>query len=326
MTPQSAPAPKRLVSLCVPTFKRPGKLAEALASCAAQSYRDIEIVIGDDSPDDASEAVVARHIRRHGGVVRYARHRPALGQAGNVNSLFARARGDRLVLLHDDDVLEPHAVETLAACWDATPGLTAAFGKQWLMDELGVVLPAESAALNRRYRRTADRAGLLAEPSVAGVLRMFPNDGFMVDTRTAREVAYRDGAEVGDACDFDFGLRLCLRARAVAYVDQEVARYRLSGDAISRRAVPALHNYELLRDAALPPAATGAREQALIELAPLATSALARSGRVADAWRVLRSRHYGWRRRCSARGAYHLLLMFAAMGGGSTNASSPSGN
>ena len=43
----------------------------------------------------------------------YLRNESSLGQAGNVNQLFARARGERLVLMHDDDFLLPGALTAM---------------------------------------------------------------------------------------------------------------------------------------------------------------------------------------------------------------------
>lgn len=301
-----------LVSICIPTCERPALLAAALASCAAQGYASMEIVIGDDSRGCESEETVLRHQRRYGGNVRYEHNVPPLGQAGNVNRLFARARGARLVLLHDDDTLEPDALETLAQCWSQNSRPTAAFGKQWLMDHSGVVLCEPSAALNRFYHRIPANAGLQAVPAIAGISRMFPNDGYMVDTAAARAVGYRSSESVGSACDFDFGLRLCLGAHAIHFVDRELARYRITDESISRSSFPALASYAILRATSVPPQAAAARQNALAQLAPQAASALARQGRASEALRVIFSPYYSWRKRLSARGVYHLLLALKA--------------
>ena len=95
----------QLVSICVPTYQRPDLLRQAIASCLAQTYSDIEIIVCDDSKDDASKQMVQSLNKSQ--KIRYYQNRPALGQAGNVNRLFDLAQGDRLVLLHDDDISAP---------------------------------------------------------------------------------------------------------------------------------------------------------------------------------------------------------------------------
>ena len=366
--PVQEPSPRQdlhpdLVSICIPTYQRPALLAVALASAMAQRYPHVEIVIGDDSHDDASEQVVlqlqARQQRATSGeaaraegiactpphipdeaapvhTIRYERHRPSLGQAGNVNRLFARARGSRLVLLHDDDVLEPDALQVLASCWDDHPDLTAAFGKQWIIDHDGVVQPAASMELNRRYHRVEANAGLLPVPGVAGIRQMFPNDAYMVDTLAARATAYRGDERVGPACDFDFGLRLCLHAKAIFFVNRELARYRITDESVSSRSFPSMFSYQVLRSTPLPDATAAAvtepttapttaltidpaiqrllaaRTDALAQLAPPAASAFARSGRPHEALTVMVSKDYRWRDRLSLRGAYHFWLAIRA--------------
>ena len=54
-----------LVSVIIPTYKRPEKLADAVQSVLAQDYPSIEVIVVDDNnPDDpgrdATEAIMTR--------------------------------------------------------------------------------------------------------------------------------------------------------------------------------------------------------------------------------------------------------------------------
>ena len=49
-----------LVSICIPTYNRPELLARTLRSCETQTYRNFEIIICDNSDNDASGELVAR--------------------------------------------------------------------------------------------------------------------------------------------------------------------------------------------------------------------------------------------------------------------------
>jgi glycosyltransferase involved in cell wall biosynthesis len=49
-----------MVSICLPTYNRPDFLELAVRSCLAQTYRDLEIVITDNSPSDESGALARR--------------------------------------------------------------------------------------------------------------------------------------------------------------------------------------------------------------------------------------------------------------------------
>jgi len=298
----------RLISICIPTCNRPALLEQAIDSCHAQTYGEFEIVIGDDSNDDSARIVTERSRLRSRQPIRYERNAPRLGQAGNVNRLFARARGARLVLLHDDDLLEPNALTCLDACWQTYPELNAAFGKQRVIADDGTPRPQATECLNRDYRRVPERAGRLPVPALAGIDQMFPNNGYLVDTLAARRIAYRTAVEVGEACDFDFGLRLSVEAAAICFVDEFVSVSRETSLSISTHALPAMHAFAQLRESRVPAAAQAARDDALRRVAPRAASAYARAGEPAAAWRVLLSRHYTMRDRLRARFFYHLLL------------------
>ncbi|MFM0664955.1 glycosyltransferase family 2 protein [Paraburkholderia sediminicola] len=299
-----------LISICIPTCNRPALLEQAIDSCHAQTYGECEIVIGDDSNDDSARQVVERCRLRSPRpiLIRYERNLPRLGQAANVNRLFARAQGARLVLLHDDDLLEPDALTCLDECWHKHPELTAAFGKQRVIADDGTPRPQATERLNHDYLRVPERAGRLPVPALAGIDQMFPNNGYLVDTLAARRIAYRAAAEVGEACDFDFGLRLSVDAVAICFVDAFVSVSRETALSISTHALPAMHAFAQLRASSVPVAAQAAREDALRRVAPRAASAYARAGESAAAWRVLLSRHYPMRDRLRARFFYHVLL------------------
>jgi glycosyltransferase involved in cell wall biosynthesis len=301
-----------LISICIPAFNRPGLLRQALDSCLEQTYADYEIVIGDDSKNDLSEQVVREYAAAHPGKIRYQRNSPSLGQAANVNDLFARARGERLVLLHDDDMLMPTALEHLAGCWTELPTLDAAFGKQYFTDSSGKTLIEESEKLNVKYYRIPANSGRQPVTAIPGLLRMFPNDGYMVRTEVARHAGYRSREKVGEACDTDFGLRVCIGAREVWFVNEYTSKYRDSDDAVSKRNYLQPYTYDMLAAADVPEAAMEAKQLALKEIAPSATSCFARIDRPGKALSVLLSPHYTVRDKLRVRALYHVYLIAAS--------------
>jgi glycosyltransferase involved in cell wall biosynthesis len=299
---------RSLISICLPTYNRPDLLRETLESCLAQTYTDFEIVIGDDSNTEVSAQLVAQYIERHPGKIHYRRNVPSLGQNANVNDLFARANGERLLLLHDDDLLLPQALERLASCWDELPTLDAAFGKQQLITQGGTLLP-RSAETNVQYYRRTENAGRQAVPAIAGVLRMFPNNGYLVRTSLARAIGYRHAADVGQACDTDFGLRLCLAAREIWFLDEYVEKYRISEHSVTSTSFLQHDAYDVIAHAPIPPAAAQAQRIALADLAPGAASSFARLNQPRRALAVYLSPHYGLPNRLRLRGIFHAALI-----------------
>jgi len=295
-----------LVSLCIPTYQRPAQLREALESCLAQTYRSIEILISDDSENDETERMLQTHFAGVGNL-RYVHNRPSRGQAGNINILFEISTGERLLLLHDDDLLFPDAVEKLSAAFVATPGLTAAFGKQVIIDIHGREKENESADLNRRYFRTTHYAGIQKSALWSGLVQQFPNDGYMLTRDAALRVRYLESAK--DVCDLDFGIRLGAAARMFCYVDSFTAKYRHNDCSLSTQFNPTGLSFNLLNGLTVPPDLESVRRERLIELAPYAVSAFLKSGDIAGAQRVYQSGYY--RGHLSFRVLMHFLFFSA---------------
>ena len=95
-------APK--VSICIPSYREPAFLEEAISSCLIQRYRDFEVIVSDDTPGDSVEAVVAQFAAQDRRV-RYCRNPGPYGAAANSNHAASQARGEWLKFLHHDDAL-----------------------------------------------------------------------------------------------------------------------------------------------------------------------------------------------------------------------------
>ncbi|MEM1304410.1 MAG: glycosyltransferase family 2 protein, partial [Planctomycetota bacterium] len=217
-------------------------LREAVESVVRQEYRPLEIIVGDDSPTPAAENVVAAALESSGIAVRYRSHTPSLGQSGNVNDLFARARGEYLVLLHDDDFLLPGAVSALVAPTIEDAGVRLVFGMQRLVRNDGVDLGDQAAdGLNRNYHRTREAAGVQPSTLAAGLRKQIPNNGYLVASDAARQTGYRSRELVGDVCDTDFGIRLgkLLGRDSCCLIAHDTVAMRLSDRSITSRGIVA---------------------------------------------------------------------------------------
>lgn len=302
----------KLISICIPTYQRPQLLKEALESCFLQQYEPIEIIVGDDSKDDATASLVRTLQSTWNGKMWYVRNIPSLGQAGNVNMLFERANGERLVLLHDDDLLLPNSLIDLDQCWQIEPDLTAAFGKQYLISMTGEILYKESEDLNIHFYKTAETEGLRLSSIESAMLQQFPNNSYMILTSAARSIKYREKDKVGDACDYDFGIRLALKFEKFYFLNKYTAKYRITDGSILRTnsAKIAEYMYSIAQPLKLPKSSQQVRQQVLGRLAPLALKSYAVEGRKKEALNIYLSEFYSMKRRFSLKGLYYLLLIF----------------
>ncbi|WP_321801599.1 glycosyltransferase family 2 protein [Caballeronia sp. J97] len=303
------------VSICLPTCDRPELIVACLNSCVGQTYPRIEILIGDDSRDDRTELLIASHYA-HDARIRYVRNDPPLGQARNVASLFARAAGTLVMLIHDDDYLALDGVARLAALWRTYPHLEVAFGDQYEVDASGRVDPRRSARLNAAFHRTRDAQGMQSRPGRTGLVQMFPNNGWMAVATLVRRVSYRDDA--GACCDFVFGVELCLAASRVCYVHEYVSYYRKTASSISNStrvstSAAALTAYSFVSALPLDPSLEEARRTALRRLTPIVVSLLARHDAPLLALRVALAHPDAYAYGSSLRLGYHLSLIARAL-------------
>ena len=308
-----------LVSICIPTYKRPDLLGAALASCFRQTYRPLEIVISDDSPDDRTETLVQGVTSEPDCEIVYRRNEPSLGQNENVNALFDLARGERLVLLHDDDILLPDAIERLRACWDVYPELVVAYGRFIIVSDDELPLPRETEATRRRYSQTSDKSGLQPSALEAAFYQRMWSDGYMIRADVARRVRYRDDATVGVFGDTDFAIRVALErdTNSAFFIDADLSLYRYSLDAVSNskeakrltHPFAGLALYRFVEVLDVPSHVEPAKRFQLEQQADKAVKALATSGRRREALEIFFSRSYPWRKRLTPKGAYHLALI-----------------
>lgn len=98
-----------VVSALVAVYNEETHLAECLESLLAQSYRPLEIIVGDDGSTDASAAVA----KRYPSVRLLAR--PHLGKAKTVNAAAAAATGEILLFLDGDLFFDRDYVARLVA-------------------------------------------------------------------------------------------------------------------------------------------------------------------------------------------------------------------
>lgn len=220
------------VSVVVPTYRRPEMLAETLASVFKQTVLPFEVLIGDNSPGDETEELVASLAAAAPTRIRYVHHRPGLTEMQNVDYLFKHAEGDLVLLAHDDDPLFERCVEVLREPLLSNGEVVASFGLQRLIDETGRYL-REPETINRDYFRTSDRAGLV-DGVQAAAIQMFPHNGYMIRADVARAIGYDDHGRSGYAPDFHFGLRVGRLGRPFYFVDEYTTKVRLTRSSQSR--------------------------------------------------------------------------------------------
>ena len=104
-----------LVTIAIPTYRRPDLLAQAVASAIDQSWdRPFEIVVVDDDPASTGHERLLNDVPRIADAnFRYMRNRQNLRDFGNHSRCVEAARGEWVTILHDDDLLDRNFLQAM---------------------------------------------------------------------------------------------------------------------------------------------------------------------------------------------------------------------
>src|SRR5687768_8351704 len=91
-----------LVSICIPAYQQPALLERCLRSITSQTYKDVEILISDDTPNDSVKIIVDKFAKDLN--ISYRHNLRPLGSPSNWNAALEKAKGQYVMLLHHDDL------------------------------------------------------------------------------------------------------------------------------------------------------------------------------------------------------------------------------
>lgn len=123
------------VSICIPAYRQANVLKVLLDTIDTQTYRDFEVVISDDSPDDEVHQLCLKYT---GFPLRYFRNTPAKGSPANWNHAITLAEGQWIKLMHHDDYFSgPDSLQRFMDAVQQDGGLSDYyFCKSWINDRI----------------------------------------------------------------------------------------------------------------------------------------------------------------------------------------------
>jgi succinoglycan biosynthesis protein ExoO len=203
-----------IVSVLIANFNGGAFVADALASAARQSLRDIEIIFVDDASTDESLAI-ARDFARGDGRVRIISLETNSGPSAARNAGLAAAQGRWVAILDSDDFMHPDRLDRLV-------GEAQRSGAQICADDLIIFQEGRKAESFLGMAETAPRWVTTTEFVASNqVFGSKPPLGYLkplIDLAFLRRhgLSYRPSLRIGE--DYDLVLQLLI----------EGARYRLT--------------------------------------------------------------------------------------------------
>jgi glycosyltransferase involved in cell wall biosynthesis len=208
-----------LVSICVPVCNNACYLRQCLDSIAAQSYKNIEVIIGDDGSTDETEAIAQEYHDRYGySVYRNPSNR---GAAAISTTLVQMARGSHVAVYHSDDVYEKTIIEESVKVLESDAGVG-------LVGTMATIVNIEGESSAEFHLHNAllalNKNSYTFDEVMLGVLKNGRNDIIMVTPSVmARKDCYQElgfyKEKYKDIYDYEMWLRIATRYR-VSIVDK----------------------------------------------------------------------------------------------------------
>jgi glycosyltransferase involved in cell wall biosynthesis len=220
------------VSICIPTVNRIHYLRETIASVAAQTFPDFEIIISVNSADDNYYAQVEELITAWPNLnFKLYRQPVMISMIEHCNFLVDCGSGEYWLYLPDDDRLCPEFLALSVAALDNHRSAAFTFSDHWIIDAEGKVDQAASDLYSRKYHRAQLQNGLIANGSLFGLAL---HQAFTLQTMLfRREIIEKFRFQlISDPIpDMDLQLRLANSDMPfdVYYCAQKLVEYRLHG-------------------------------------------------------------------------------------------------
>ena len=157
-----------LVSICIPAYKKPEYVVRCIESVLKQTYKQVEIVISDDSPNQDIKLAIESY--NSSISIKYYHNLPALKSPINWNNALNKASGSFYMLMHQDDWFETDtAIETYIKAFEANPKIDFVFCRNTAIQPDGQVLRLQAIpsllANMQKHPNHLLRANVIGPPS-----------------------------------------------------------------------------------------------------------------------------------------------------------------
>ena len=205
-------ATRPLFSVLVPVYDPPaGVLQEMIASVTSQTSDDWELVLVDDRSPSEHVARILRDAAARDPRIRCVTRAENGGIVAASNDALAEARGEFIALLDHDDLLEPHALSTMAAAIRRQPEADYLYSDEDKVNTAG------------------DRFDRFDKPDWSPERlrgQMYTGHLSVLRTKLVRQVG-GFSAEAEGSQDHDLVLKVTERARRVVHIPEVLYHWRL---------------------------------------------------------------------------------------------------
>lgn len=221
----SVPAPA--ITVLVMSYRHRRFLADCLASVAAQTLADFELIICDDASDDGSAELIEQLLPGLGRPARFVRHQKNLGLCATLVELMSISRGRYVAIIAADDLWEPQHLAAHLTALEANPEAAMVYSDAHQIDEAGERL--NLSFMTAHHAPSTVPAGDLF--SALAERNFIPAMATLVRRSAIDAVGGYDASFSYE--DYDMWLRLAARFRII-YLPGRLASYRIVATSMVR--------------------------------------------------------------------------------------------
>lgn len=290
-----------LVTIAIPTYNRLEYLKEAVASASCQTFRNLEILVGDDGPTSTIPSWI-REAQVREPRLRYQKNEKNVGLSANWNYVTRAARGEFIIIIGDDDRLRPTFVEKLVPL--LTPEIDVAFSNHDLIDPAGRVLVEDSKAHNLLFGRGQLAPGLLKNPELAVWNNSIPMSASLI--RRSRILQFPFSEELNTP-EIETFLKIARCGGCFTFLPEILAEYRVHPQSATGAGLWVDRLAARLVPLDVAPEVEPAKRRLLEPIVAAAVSRCLKEGRRQEAQRWLHSPYYPMAGSRGALGGIHRL-------------------
>lgn len=238
-------------SIITTTYKHEQFIAETIDSILAQSFSDWELMIGDDSPDDATWNIIEQYTRKYPEQIRAWHHAPNRGIVENMNFLMSQVSPDSqyISFLEGDDRYTPDCLEQKINIFQKYPEVALVYSDMDFIDREGNIslsglLRSQKTRLYRDESIATEEYilsphSLIVSYSSVALRKSILNKYLPIQNPT--------GSKTYAVSDYDLFFRIS-RANHVFGISESLTEYRRHLDNLSASYIGLFDDLSLLMD------------------------------------------------------------------------------
>jgi len=213
------------ISICIPAYKRVNYLKRLLDSIAIQSYKNFEIIISDDSPDDSVKDLTEEY--KNLLPLIYFKNEKSLGTPANWNFGISKAKGEWIKLMHDDDWFSsPKSLEIFAS--------KTSDGSKFIFSAYTNIFENSNSKEKKMFMPFSWQKKMVDEPAVLFAQNVIGPPSVTLIHRSIKEV-YDERLKW--RVDLEFYMRIIKSEKKFTYIDETLISVGVSESQVTQSCI-----------------------------------------------------------------------------------------